>query len=259
VELEVQGATFAYPGSSGPALIFEDVSFGVKNSEIFCILGPNGAGKSTLLKCMANMLALKRGRITYDGTDVLAHSRRELAKIVAYLPQDHMPAFPFPVLDVVTMGRTAHIGRFASPRSKDVAIALKNMEFLRISHLAEKRYTNVSGGERQLVMLAAALTQEPAFLLLDEPTSHLDFGNRHRLLNLLRSLKNMGVGVVMTSHFPDHALAAADKVAAFKSGAIMCAGTPEEVITAANMSALYDIQVDVMDTRRGKVCVAEGV
>jgi iron complex transport system ATP-binding protein len=256
VELEVQGAAFDYSVLAGPARIFADVSFAVKNSEIFCILGPNGAGKSTLLRCMANLLALKSGRITYDGADVLAYSRKELAKIVAYLPQDHMPTFPFPVLDVVTMGRTAHIGHFASPGAKDVAIALKNMEFLRISHLAEKRYTNVSGGERQLVMLAAALTQEPAFLLLDEPTSHLDFGNRHRLLKLLRNLKGMGVGVVMTSHFPDHALAAADRVAAFKGGAIVSEGTPEDVVTAENMSRLYDIQVDVLDTRRGKICVA---
>jgi iron complex transport system ATP-binding protein len=258
VELKVEDAAFSYAGAAGAAPVFAGVSFAVKNSEVFCILGPNGAGKSTLLRCLARLLALKSGRIAYDGADVLGYSRRELAKMVAYLPQDHMPTFPFPVLDVVTMGRTAHIGHFASPRPKDVGIALKNMEFLRISHLALKRYTNVSGGERQLVMLAAALTQEPAFLLLDEPTSHLDFGNRHRLLNLLGRLKDMGVGVVMTSHFPDHALAAADKVAAFKGGAIVSEGAPEEVITAANMSALYDIQVDVVDTRRGKICVAQG-
>lgn len=256
MKLEVQNAAFSYGKSSDAAPVFADVSFTVENSEIFCILGPNGAGKSTMLKCLANLLALTSGRITYDGADVLGYRRRELAKIVAYLPQDHLPTFPFRTADVVTMGRTAHIGYFASPGAKDTAVARENMEFLRISHLSEKRYTNISGGERQLVMLAAALTQGPAFLMLDEPTSHLDFGNQRRFLKLLGSLKERGMGVVMTSHFPDHALAAADRVAALKDGGIVSEGTPEEVITGANMSALYDIPAEVVDTKYGKICIA---
>jgi iron complex transport system ATP-binding protein len=257
VELKAQGAAFSYARSASAAPIFKNVSFTVESSEAMCILGPNGAGKSTLLRCLAGLLALGGGRITYDGRNVLGFSRRALAKIMAYLPQDHSPAFPFSAVDVVTMGRTAHIGHLASPGAKELSIALQKMEFLRISHLAEKRYTNLSGGERQLVMLAAALAQEPVFLLLDEPTSHLDFGNQHRFLKLLKNLKERGIGVVMTSHFPDHALAASDRVIVLKDGSVASEGTPEEVITGAEMSALYEMPVEILDTKYGKRCIAD--
>jgi iron complex transport system ATP-binding protein len=258
MELKLEGAAFYYGAARGSRAAFEGVSFSARSPESLCILGSNGAGKSTLLKCAAGIERLKAGSAWYAGRNILSYGRRELAGIVAYMPQEHLPAFRFSALDVVTMGRTPRLGFFASPGERDAEAAEKNMEFLQISHLAPKPYTSLSGGERQMVMLAAALTQEPVFLLLDEPTSHLDYGNQHRFLDLLKNLKERGISVIMTSHFPDHAFAASDRVIVMKDGAITADGPPDEIITSAAMTALYGIPVDVMETRRGKRCVAGG-
>lgn len=239
--------------------VFEHLSFEAASPEVFCILGPNGTGKSTLLKCLAGMHTSSEGMIMYDDKPIEKFSRREFAGYVAYIPQSRTPSFSFSVLDVVAMGRTAHMGYFSTPTKKDLQIAYDNLEFLNIGHLYRKMYTNLSGGEQQLVMIAAALTQEPDILILDEPTSHLDYGNQYRFLELVRQLSKKGVGVIMSTHFPDHALICADKAAVLNHGSIVAIGTPEQVITKKNMEELYQISVEIIQHNGEERCFTPAV
>lgn len=151
------------------------------------------------------------------------------------------------------------MGYFSVPTKKDLRIAYDNLEFLGIGHLYKKMYTNLSGGEQQLVMLAAALTQEPEMLILDEPTSHLDYGNQYRFLEIVRQLSRRGVGVIMSTHFPDHAFICADRAAILDHGKLMAVGTPEEVITKENMEELYQISVDIVWHNGEKRCFTPAV
>ena len=151
--------------------------------------------------------------------------------MVGYVPQAHTPPFPFTVLDVVAMGRTAHLGPFASPGKEDIAIAEDSLARLGISALTERVYTEISGGERQMVLIARALTQQPQLLIMDEPTSNLDYGNQVRVLEQVCRLAQDGLGVVMTSHFPDQAFLCSATVALLRRTGGIVVGTAAEVIT----------------------------
>jgi len=258
MELIVKNLCFAYKKHKP---ICKDISFTVTTPDIFCILGANGAGKSTLLKCLANQHSASAGYIFYDGHSFQEFSVRELAKRIAYIPQSHIPAFPFSVQDVVMMGRAAYLGNFSSPGRKEKVIAEEKLSMLGITYLANKRYTDISGGERQLVMLASALAQEPQMLLLDEPTAHLDFGRQYRFLNILRQLKEQGIGIIMTSHFPDHALMTADTTAILKDGVFAHIGPSNEVVTSENLTALYNVPIQVVSLPEynQKICLPGGI
>ncbi|WP_211289826.1 putative ABC transporter ATP-binding protein [Sporomusa silvacetica DSM 10669] len=238
--LEVRNATFAY---NEERTSFQNISFSVSRGEVMCLLGPNGAGKSTLIKCLNRLLVLRSGAVLLDGHDISNLSRQQLAKKIAYVPQSHIPAFPYSVINVVLMGRTAHLGFLSSPGKKDRDIAEQALDSLGITHLANKPYTQISGGERQLVLLAAVLAQEPEYLLLDEPTSHLDFGNQTRLLEVINRLAKQGIAVIMSSHFPDHAFFTSGKVVILKEGSLVDIGSAADVITEKNIRDTYGIEV----------------
>ncbi|QDR79461.1 ABC transporter ATP-binding protein [Sporomusa termitida] len=242
MRLDVHEATFSYDGSRH---IFADISFSVQERNIMCLLGPNGAGKSTLMKCLNNLMPLSKGCIQIDGQDIRSLSRQELTRKIAYVPQSHIPTFPFVALDVVLMGRAPHLNFLAVPGKKDIEIAKQAMNSLGIYHLRDKRYTEISGGERQLVLLAAVIAQQTSILLLDEPTSHLDFGNQIRLLKIINSLAEQGMLVIMSTHFPDHAFLTANTVAIIAGGKIAKQGSPAEVITEENIYQTYGIKVIV--------------
>lgn len=252
MRLDIDDLAFSYDGGR---CVIDGLTLGYESPEALCILGANGTGKSTLLQCVIGALGPTRGEVRIDGRPVGSFSARDLARRIAYIPQMHVPAFDYPVVDVVTMGRTSLIGRFSTPSSADEDRALEKLDFLGIAHLRDKPYTQISGGERQLVMIASALAQEPDVLVLDEPTAHLDFGNQYRFVKLAEQLCAQGMGVIMTTHFPDHALELGGTTAIMRKGRIEHVGRAREVVTAENLRALYGIDVSVCALGGRLVCV----
>jgi iron complex transport system ATP-binding protein len=162
----------------------------------------------------------------------------------------------FTVFDVVLMGRAPYLNLTQSPRAEDEKIAIKSLKTLGIYDLKDKEYTNLSGGERQLVFLARVLTQQPDILILDEPTSHLDFGNQIKLLEIIDKLAEAGLSVIMSSHFPDHAFLSSTKVAIMKNKKFIDFGAPGDVVTEDNLKEAYSIDVKLIELDENrKVCV----
>ncbi|WP_207640789.1 ABC transporter ATP-binding protein [Clostridium hydrogeniformans] len=238
--LEVKSVTCGY--NKKP--IISNVSFNVKDGDVVCLLGPNGVGKTTLFKTILGFLPLLGGEIILDKNNAITMARKEFAKKVAYVPQAHVPPFPYKVLDVVVMGRAAHLGSFASPSSKDYHKAEKVLVDLGVAYLKDKIYTEVSGGERQLVLIARALIQEPNLLIMDEPTSNLDFGNQIKVIERVRSLSKKNMGIIMTSHVPNHAFMCADKVVAMGRHSIRV-GECSEILTEETLKELYNLDVAI--------------
>jgi iron complex transport system ATP-binding protein len=176
--LEVSTLAFGFPGRT----VGRDVSFSLRGGEVMCVLGPNGGGKTTLFRTLLGLLQKHAGSIVLGGVPVEKLSRSEIARRTGYVPQEHAGYFAFTVREFVLMGRTAHLGAFSVPARKDREVAQRALESLGISGLSERPITGISGGERQLALVARALAQEPRLLLLDEPTAGLDFGNQVRVL-----------------------------------------------------------------------------
>jgi iron complex transport system ATP-binding protein len=238
--------------------IFENISFTVNKGEIFYLLGPNGTGKSTLLKCISGILKIQKGSILLENKYINFYSTEDIAKKMAFVPQSHTSAFPFLVKDVVIMGRSPYVAAFSSPKADDITITEKAMETVGITHIAERPCTNISGGEWQLVLIARALTQEPEILLLDEPTSHLDLGNQIKILNVIHSLADKGLTIIMATHFPDHAFIKSDNVAILKDKSLLKIGIAENVITEETMKKAYGVDVKIIHAGDGidrKLCV----
>ncbi|WP_031482444.1 ABC transporter ATP-binding protein [Maridesulfovibrio frigidus] len=254
VVLTVSDLTFAYDGVNP---VWSGITLEVHAGEVLSVLGPNGTGKSTLLRCMAGLHVPSNGQVTIEGNKIGNMSRKEIAQAIAFVPQMHTPVFSFTAIEVVVMGRTAHIGMFASPSANDYSVAEQAMETLGILDLAKKSYNETSGGERQLILFARALAQESRILLLDEPTSHLDFGNQARTLVLVRKLADQGLAVVMTTHFPDHALGFSERTALIADGLLQGYGITNETLDPEMLSRLYGLPVEVCTLEGGdKVCIA---
>ena len=250
---KINHAEFSYNGSRN---IFHDVNLSIEKGDVLCILGPNGTGKSTLIKCMNGLLKLNSGDIFINSKDIHSLNKNDMAKLIGYIPQSHNSTFAFSVFDVVLMGRAPHLSLTSVPGEKDYKIAENALKSLGISHLRDKTYTEISGGERQMVLIARVLAQQPQILLLDEPTSHLDFGNQIRTLDVINNLAKSGLSVIMTSHFPDHAFLSSNQVAIMNQGTITEIGTPENVITEKNMRQAYGVDVRIMDVdEHRKACI----
>lgn len=251
--LEVKSLAFSY----GNRPVFENVSFSLKKGEIMCILGPNGAGKSTLIKCIAGILKPAAGSVFIQGEDTASLGVRGIARHIGYVPQQNEVVFPFTVLDFVVMGRAPHLSIFSSPGAEDIKLAKESLAMVGISYLAERPVANLSGGQSQMVLIARALVQKPALLLLDEPTSHLDFGNQVLVLETVRKLASLGMSIVMNTHMPDHAFLLGDRAAALSGGRLVAAGKVETVITSKMMSSVYGVNVAVreIEDMKRKVCL----
>lgn len=226
----------------------QNLSFDVYEKEILCLLGPNGSGKTTLFKTILGLLPALAGQVQIAEQHLHHLSRRELAQLVAYVPQATEGVFAFTVLDMVLMGRNAYVGIFQTPSRVDVELAMHCLSQLGIDALFDRHYTELSGGEKQLVLLARALVQEPRILILDEPTASLDFGNQVRVLNQIQALRQQGLAVFMCTHQPEHAHRIADRVMLFKKGQIISQGATCNTLTMTALADLYDLPMKVVQT-----------
>ena len=245
--LAVESLAFGFPGRT----IGRDVSFTVQAGEVMCVLGPNGGGKTTLFRTLLGLLPPHAGTVTIDSAPFQELSRTEIARRVGYVPQGHTGYFAFTVREFVLMGRTAHLGIFSSPSTKDVTVAERALESLGIAHLAGKPVTEISGGERQLALVARALAQAPKLLVLDEPTASLDFGNQVRVLQRISALAGSGISILFSSHDPDHAFLCAHRALLLAEGRVLEIGAPRAVIRPDTLRRLYGVSVSVIDLGGG--------
>lgn len=248
----------AFGYSEAPVLA--DVTLSIRRGEIVSLLGPNGSGKTTLIKVILGIYRPRCGEVYFEGKSLAEIPPKELAKKIAYVPQFHRMAFAYSVLDIVLMGRMPHKPFFFRYSRQDRNAAVGALDRLSISHLKDKRYTEISGGERQLVLISRALAQGADTLIMDEPANSLDFGNQIRLLDEIRSLAQDGYTFVKSTHFPDHALWIADRVIMIRKGAVVADGRPTDIINDESICSLYNTRVTVLDIGdRMKTCLPRSI
>jgi len=243
--IRVRDLHFRHKGMKTPVL--KGVEFDVARGEVMTVLGPNGSGKTTLFRCLMGSWRPDRGEVLLGGTSIQGIRRTGIARLVSVVPQDHEPPFPYSSFEVVLTGRASHVGFFSSPSSRDRDAAMQAMQAMGVEALAERPYTQISGGERPMVLIARCLAQEVPVMLLDEPTSHLDFRNQVVVLSRVRSIvKENDMTAVMTLHDPNLALLFSDRVLMLNSGSVLARGKPREVITKENLKAVYGLDVEFL-------------
>lgn len=257
MHLEVKKGEFGYKDGEN---IFQNISFLVREGEILSILGPNGAGKTTLLKCIIGLLKWKNGKTIIDGEMLNSVNDKKIRKKIGYVPQARSEIFPYSVLKMVVMGRAPHLSAFSIPSSNDYEIANQAIETTGIVYLRDKLCTELSGGERQLVLIARALSSEPEVLFLDEPESHLDFRNQLIIMDILRKLATeRQIACVINTHSPDHAMRISNKALILNKGEEHTLGRVEDVITEDNLRNIWGVKVKIVnfsdDNRNRKTIV----
>jgi iron complex transport system ATP-binding protein len=240
--LDAQHVSFAY----GARPVLRDVSLAVSRGAMLALAGPNGSGKSTLLALLAGTRRAGYGAVAVHGRAIADYQRRALARLVAVVPQDTTVTFPYTVTEMVLMGRAPHRPPLGLEGPRDVAIAEQAMHETGILHLAARRVNELSGGERQRVVVARALAQEPAILLLDEPTTHLDIRHAIEILDLVAAVnRSRGVTVVAVLHDLTSAALYFERIAFLRDGALVADGRPREIITTATVRAVFDADVRI--------------
>ncbi|MCD4742533.1 MAG: ABC transporter ATP-binding protein [Desulfobacteraceae bacterium] len=235
--LECRSLCFAYNGDN----ILNDISFKAEAGSFCAVLGRNGSGKTTLIHCLNKILTPVSGQILIHDKDIASFSRNDIAREISLVPQEHLDIFPYKVIDVIVMGRAPFLKIAASPDENDYEIAVNALKELNAENLAEKNFNRISGGERQITLLARALAQATKIMLLDEPTNHLDFNNQYHLLSSIKNLcRSKGLSIIASMHDPNMAAIFADDVIMIKDGNIMVQGSTESVMIQKNISKLYD-------------------
>ena len=257
MSIEIANLDFSY----GARQVLCDVSLSIARAQTLSILGPNGSGKTTLLNIVAGLLRSKAGTVAYDGNAFRQLSPQKMAQLVGYVPQTIVPAFDYSVLEYVVTGCAPYIGTFQRPNQEHYDKAMQSIREMGIEHLTEKSYKQISGGERQQVSIARVLTQCPAYILMDEPTAHLDYGNQLRVLNTIRRMANNGFGIVFTTHNPDQALLLGGKTAVIDRRGHLLFGDSRELINETFLSELYGISLRIasLEDSGRKVCFAPGL
>jgi iron complex transport system ATP-binding protein len=240
--------TYTYNRRTGVEAVkaLREVSVSVDRGSFTGLIGPNGCGKTTLLKLLAGVLSPDSGTVSLDGRPLSSMSRRHVARRLAVVPQETHPAFDYSVLEMALMGRHPHLGAFQLEGPADIAIAHESLTATGTSHLAERSYMSLSGGEKQRVVIASALTQAPEVLLLDEPTASLDLGYQLEVGLLLRRLnRERSATMVMATHDLNLAASLCDTLVLMRNGRVLASGNTSEVLTSAMVRQLYDVEADV--------------
>jgi iron complex transport system ATP-binding protein len=249
--LALDAVAFAQAGRA----VLSGVTLGLSLGEVLVLAGRNGAGKTTLLRVAAGLATPSAGRVQLEGRPLAALSRREIARTLALVPQDTSVPFPFTVEEVVLLGRAPHLRAFAFESRADRRIAGACLERLGIGALAQRSVLELSGGERQLAMIARALAQTPRILLLDEPVAHLDLAHRLALEELLRDLAREGKAALLVSHDLAGAARVADRVALLADGRVLACGTPREALRPELLRETFGVGAQLVETSEGPVVV----
>lgn len=255
---EGRGVALAFEGvavSRGGHPVLRGVDLALAEGEVLVLAGRNGAGKTTLLRLATGLLAPSAGRVQLAGRPLAAYGRRALARHLALVPQDTEVPFPFRVEEIVLMGRAPHKDWLGLATPQDRERAREALARLGIEALAERSVETLSGGERQLVMVARALVQDPQVLLLDEPTAHLDLARRLALVELVRELARSGKSALVVSHDLALSARAGDRVALLAEGRILAAGPPAEALTPARLAHTFGVDAEVLRTPDGATVV----
>ncbi len=264
MKLEVKNICFAYHSKAvgskaqqGP-LVLNNVSFTLKDGEMVAFLGKNGAGKTTLLRIIPGFLAPLSGSVLLDDVPVHSMPLQEKAKVIAYIPQFSHTAFAYTVMEEVLMGRSPYISTFGKPSKEDEQQARAVMQDLGILHLENRPTNEISGGERQLVLIARALMQNAKLLILDEPTSFLDYSNQLLVLEKATELTKKGYCCLYSTHNPDLALSYSSRVLAMKDGQVAFSMKPKELENSDALSSIYGRNLRVERTSNGRlICVPQ--
>lgn len=249
--LKVSNLRGGYDGTD----ICRGISCQLEKGEILSVLGPNGCGKTTFFRLLLGSLTPSAGEIIVNGKKSSELTKKELAHEIAYIPQHHSPIFAYTVLEIILMGRASHFSAFDKPRQNDLDRAFAAMEMLHIVHLANTKYTALSGGQRQMVLIARAICQDAKIFVMDEPGASLDYANHQLLMEVIVELAEKGYGIVMSTHSPEHPFSIAHKVLLLNQGANVSFGPPSKAITSQLLEAVYGIEMDIVQIpdRYGKI------
>ncbi|HKL97483.1 MAG TPA: ABC transporter ATP-binding protein [Methanocorpusculum sp.] len=257
MSVTVKNLSFSY-GKKLP-LVLDNISFSAKDGDLLAVLGPNGVGKSTMFRCMLGFLEKYTGEIFLNDIDIRTLTHKQIAKKIAYIPQSTHPVFNYPVLDVVLMGLTNQLRLLSAPNQVHIDEAFAAMQSLGIGHLRDAGYGEISGGERQLALIARALVQKAKILIMDEPTANLDYGNQFRVMCRISDLAKEGYIIILSTHNPDHAFLYANRVLMIQNGKVIAEGAPDDVLDEKLIKDVYGVDVHIEDfqskSRHHKLCV----
>ena len=244
MKLEVSEGNFKFKKSD---FILKDINFSLEDSDVLSILGPNGVGKTTLIRCLTGLLPWTSGETLIDGKNISSIKERELWSKISYIPQKRSSAFAYAGLDMVLFGSTSSMSIFEKPRDKDLRRAEEVMKSIGIYHLRDKASDQMSGGEVQMLLIARSLMKDPQIIILDEPESGLDYKNQMVILNLIKSLAESGVIIVMNTHYPDHALSISNKCLLLSYDKTYEFGPTREVLTRENLKKSFSVDVSISE------------
>jgi iron complex transport system ATP-binding protein len=244
MKLELRDVACGYQGH--PPIV-KNINMELESGDVCCILGPNGVGKTTLFKTILNLLPPLSGQVCVDGENTAPWKPQKLSRTMAYVAQAHTPTFPYLVKEVAMMGRMGQIGTMGQPGREDHEIVEQALEDMGIRHLRDVPYSDISGGERQLLLIARALVQQPKVLIMDEPTANLDYGNMVRVMENIRRLADQGLCVVFTTHMPDQAFMCRAKTALLLRGQPALFGPADAVVTERSLYEAYHAKIQILD------------
>lgn len=244
----------------GDRPILQNISLGISEGEVLAVLGPNGSGKTTLFKALMRFLPLLSGRVLLDGRDASSFSLREYARRISYIPQQHNAAFPYTVREMVLLGRSGHLGAFSAPGSSDHEAVEEALALLHLKDLASRPCTELSGGEMRLALIARALCQDARILIMDEPSSDLDYANQQLVERTISRLKSRRYGIILSTHAPEYPYSVATHALLLREGRVVAQGPPDLSLTPATLTEAFGVPMDVVSVldstgRQRKLCL----